>query len=422
MENREIYVFADWLGLNEPKKIGTLFSELLRGEEIFSFEYDEGWLKNARSIFLDPDLQLFSGKQYLNNEKTNFGLFLDSSPYRWGRVLMQRREAALARKKSRKQKRLFETDYLIGVYDAHRMGGIRYKTNLDGPFLDNNHELAAPPMTSLKKLQSISLMIEDESSVDNQNYLKWLNMLIAPGTSLGGARPKASVVDDKKQLWIAKFPSKNDVFDIGAWEMVAYELAKLSGIKMSPCKLKKFTGHNHTFLTKRFDRDSNNQRIHFASAMTLLGYTDGQDFSDGISYLELVDLIITHGANVKDDLMQLWKRIVFSICVSNVDDHLRNHGFLLTSKGWVLSPAYDINPDESGNGLKLNIDETDNSLDISLALDVSDYFRIKRNEAEKIVKEIMNVVKNWKDIAIHYKISKSEQELKSRAFQFSDKT
>jgi len=241
-------------------------------------------------------------------------------------------------------------------------------------------------------------------------------MLVSPGSSLGGARPKASVVGENGDLWIAKFPSKNDGDDIGAWEMVTYELAIQCGIEMAESKAQKFSSNQHTFLTKRFDRTIEGKRIHFASAMTLLGYTDGADGSSGVSYLELVDFITKYGANPESDLKQLWSRIVFSICVSNTDDHLRNHGFLLTDKGWVLSPAYDINPVETGTGLKLNISEDDNALDLNLALDVAPYFRIEKIEGKTIINEIQKVIPEWRTLANKYRISRLEQENKADAF------
>lgn len=414
---RAVFVYADWSGIESPLLMGILYAELLRGKEIFSFEYDESWLKSDNAQLLDPELQLYSGLHYLGDEsKSNFGLFLDSSPDRWGRILMRRREAASARLEGRKGNNLYETDYLLGVYDGHRMGGLRFKLEKDGPFLNNNKRLASPPWTSIRELEQISLRLENDDVVNDPEYLNWLNMLVAPGSSLGGARPKASIVDVKNNLWIAKFPSQNDISDVGGWEIVTYELALKSGIEMSECKAQKFSSKYHTFLTKRFDRTQKGKRIHFASAMTLLGYTDGQDYSDGVSYLELVEFITTNGANVDRDLKQLWRRIVFSICVSNTDDHLRNHGFILTNKGWVLSPAYDINPIETGIGLKLNISENDNALDLDLAIEVAPYFRIEDGEAFDIIEEVTNAVGNWKVLANKLGLSRVEQELKSRAF------
>jgi serine/threonine-protein kinase HipA len=418
---RVVFVYADWEGLKGPILMGTFSATHLRGKEIFSFEYNNDWLKSEYLQILDPDLQLYSGLQYLQDEtKSNFGIFLDSSPDRWGRILMRRREAALARQEQRTPSNLYETDYLLGVYDGNRMGGIRFKLDQEDSFLNDNKEIASPPWTSIRELEQISLRLEDDDVINDPDYLKWLNMLVVPGSSLGGARPKASVIDNNGNLWIAKFPSKNDQSDIGGWEIVTYELAIAAGINMIESQAKKFSNNNHTFLTKRFDRSENGSRIHFASAMTLLGHIDGEDSSEGLSYLELAEFITLNGVKINEDLEQLWRRIVFSICVSNTDDHLRNHGFILTSQGWVLSPAYDINPVETGNGLKLNITENDNALDLKLALEVYIYFRLSQKRAEEIIEEVKSSVKKWRKIASKYGISNAEQELKSRAFQQSE--
>jgi len=414
---REISVYAHWAGIESPKLMGKLYSERLKGKEVFSFEYNNEWLQSEPAQLLDPSLQLYTGLHYLNEGQENFGIFLDSSPDRWGRILMRRREAALARAEGREEKKLFETDYLLGVYDGHRMGALRFKLEEDGPFLNDNKTMASPPWASLKDLEQISLRLEDDDVIDDPDYLKWLSMLIAPGASLGGARPKAGIIDTDSSLWIAKFPSRNDQGDIGGWEIVTYELAILAGINMATSKAQKFSSDYYTFLTKRFDRGKDGQRIHFASAMTMLGYTDGQDHTDGASYLELVEFIQKYGANVDLDLEQLWRRIVFSICVSNTDDHLRNHGFLLTDGGWVLSPAYDINPVETGTGLKLNISDEDNSLDLHLAMEVAEFFRLSQKRAAEIKEEVLSAVSKWREIAVKYGISRVEQELKSLAFK-----
>jgi len=414
---KSISVYAHWSGMEKPLLMGTLHSDRLKGKEVFSFEYSDDWLQSGLAQLLDPSLQLYSGLHYLNEDQDNFGIFLDSSPDRWGRILMRRREAALARIDKREEEKLFETDYLLGVYDGHRMGALRFKLEEDGPFLNDNKNMATPPWGSLRELEQISLRLEDDNVIDDPDYLKWLSMLIASGASLGGARSKASIVDNDGGLWIAKFPSRNDQGDSGGWEIVTYELAILAGINMAESKAQKFSSEYYTFLTKRFDRGNDGQRIHFASAMTMLGYSDGQDHSDGASYLELVDFIQNNGANVEQDLEQLWRRIVFSICVTNTDDHLRNHGFLLTNEGWVLSPAYDINPVETGAGLKLNISDEDNSLDLNLAMEVSEFFRLSEKRADEIKEEIVNAVSGWKEMAIKYGISRVEQELKAVAFK-----
>jgi serine/threonine-protein kinase HipA len=414
---RLLYVYAHWEGMLEPIIMGELVSERLKGKEIFSFEYDNDWLQSNNGQLLDPELQLYAGKQHLTADKTNFGLFLDSSPDRWGSLLMRRREAALARNEGRIEQKLFATDYLLGVFDGHRMGALRFKLDKQGPFLNDNKAQASPPWTTLAELENISLKLEQDDIIDDPEYLKWLSMLVAPGASLGGARPKASIVAKDGSLWIAKFPSKNDEGDTGGWEIVTYELAIAAGIKMAESKAQKFSSNYHTFLTKRFDRKSDGTRIHFASAMTMLGYTDGDDHEKGISYLELAEFISENGANVNADLEELWRRIVFSICVSNTDDHLRNHGFILSEEGWLLSPAYDINPVETATGLKLNISDNDNALDLDLAMKVHKFFRLSEARANDIKKTVINSVKNWRGLANKYGISRAEQELKALAFK-----
>ena len=417
-ENKRcVYVYANWQGMEEPVLMGELYSERLKGKEIFSFEYNSTWLASDQAQLIDPELQLYSGLQHLGTDQKNFGLFLDSSPDRWGRLLMRRREAAMARIEERAEQNLFETDYLLGVFDGHRMGALRFKLVMDGSFLNDNRELASPPWASLSELEQISIKLEQDDIIEDPEYLKWLSMLIAPGASLGGARPKANIVGKDGSLWIAKFPSRNDEGNIGGWEMVTYELAIAAGIKMAESKAQKFSSNHYTFLTKRFDRTTDGERIHFASAMTMLGYTDGQDHDDGISYLELAEFISENGANISNDLEELWRRIVFNICVSNTDDHLRNHGFILSASGWLLSPAYDINPVETGTGLKLNISDNDNSLDLALAMEVHEFFRLSKDRATEIINEVKTAVRTWKDIATKYGLSRAEQELKARAFK-----
>jgi serine/threonine-protein kinase HipA len=407
-----IFVYADWKELDTPTLMGELTTVHTKGREVFSFEYDEKWLRSKNAQQIDPDLQLYSGPQYLSSDKPNFGLFLDSSPDRWGRVIMDRREAILAKLEERKSKKLFEEDYLLGVFDEHRTGALRFKVDKDGPFLNDNKGLAAPPWATLRELEHASLQLEKGLLKDDES-LKWINMLLAPGASLGGARPKASVIDPNKDLWIAKFPSIKDRTNVGAWEMVANQLAKKAGINITDGDLKKFNTPHHTFLTKRFDR-LHDRRIHFASAMTLLGRSDG---AEGISYLNMAEFIMQNGASTNEDLEELWRRIVFNIAIKNTDDHLRNHGFILTPKGWRLSPAYDVNPIYYGKGLTLNISETDNSLDFDLATSVADYFRVNNDIATQIIANVKNVVKDWYNLAQTYEIGKSEIEIMCQAFE-----
>jgi len=342
--SREIEVWSDWQELVEPALMGRLRTTEIRGKEIFSFEYDASWLERGLSTQLDPDLQFLDGPQYVDTEsRPNFGIFLDSSPDRWGRVLMQRREAARAREHARPERRLRELDFLLGVHDEQRLGALRFRDSEKGSgWLSDEATMATPPWTSLRELQQASWKLQQDDPRTDSDYLKWLSLMIAPGSSLGGARPKAGVKDGEGHLWIAKFPGRNDVREIAAWEMVVHRLAIQSGIEVSEARLEAFGDGHRTFLSKRFDRvveGGECKRIHFASAMTLLGYNDGDGGGSGVSYLELAEWLIRHGANSDEDLHQLWRRIVFSIAVRNTDDHLRNHGFLLTPEGWRLSPA-----------------------------------------------------------------------------------
>jgi serine/threonine-protein kinase HipA len=415
-EKKEISVYAHWEGFKDPFLMGILSATPAKGKEVFAFEYTKEWLESEFTYMLDPDLQLYSGRYFPKEDKPNFGAFLDSCPDRWGRVLMDRREAALARNEKRAEKKLLESDYLLGVFDGHRMGGLRFKLNSEGNFLNDDKNMAAPPFTSLRELEHASLKFEEDNT-DDKDYLKWIGLLIAPGSSLGGARPKASVSDPKGNLWIAKFPSVKDEKNIGAWEMVVNKLASNAGVNIAVGDIKQFNNKYHTYLTKRFDRNENGERIHFASAMTLLGYTDGAGHDTGVSYLEIAEFLMKNGADVNTDLEELWRRIVFHICVKNTDDHLRNHGFLLAEKGWRLSHAYDINPNEFGNGLSLNISETDNSLDLGLALSVAEYFRVDEQKANVIIDQVKSSVSNWRNIAKEIGIPKSEQDRMSKAFE-----
>ena len=417
-EQTKIWVYADWNFMEEAQVMGILTSQRVRGKEIFSFEYAEAWLNNQNPILsLDPHLGFYTGKHYLPEEKNNFEIFLDSSPDRWGRLLMRRREAWQAKSEQRAERTLSESDFLLGVFDSHRMGGVRFKLREDGPFMNDQKKMATPPWTSLRELEHASLQLERDDAMNDPEYAQWLSLLIDPGSSLGGARPKASVVDDKGNLWIAKFPSSRDEKNTGAWEMVLHELANACGIKVSEARLQKFSGKHHTFLSKRFDRTKDQRRIHFASAMTLLGLEDGADHMEGIGYLDLVGFIMQHSPEAKEDLEQLWRRMAFNILVSNTDDHLRNHGFILTPLGWRLSPAYDMNPNEMGNGLTLNISENNNDLDISLALETAHLYQLKSERAKRLLNEMHHEISNWRVVAKKFGISNSEIEQTKRAFR-----
>lgn len=409
---KTIYVYYDGEQVDEPLFMGRLTGTRVRGKELFSFEFDELWLKNKDMRSFDPDLQLFRGRQYAPQGKENFGVFLDSTPDRWGRMLLDRREIVRAREESRPVNPLCETDYLLGVFDESRMGALRFRTEPNGVFLDNDISLSSPPWTSLRDLEYASLQLEQDEDIKDS---KWLRMLIQPGSSLGGARPKANVLDENHHPWIAKFPSRKDRKDIGAWEAVCMELASRCGITVSDFKIQKFNSTYHTFLSKRFDR-ANGRRRQFTSAMTLLGYADGADATTGASYLEIAEWIMQNCCDVEENLRELFRRIAFNVAISNCDDHLRNHGFIYSSKGWTLSPAYDLTPDEYGTDLKLCINESESALDSNLVLSIAPYLGIPRTEANNILHNIKSVTSQWRSVASGFGISRAEQEIMQRAF------
>lgn len=409
MQEKTIYVYADWI--EEKPILGRLFVSSTRGKETFSFEYDKEWLhRKEANYILDPDLQLCLGRQYLPDNKSIFGMFSDSCPDRWGRFLMQRREAIVARKEERKPKALTESDFLLGVYDETRMGGLRFSLEKNGSFLSNDKEMSTPPWVKLRSIEAAAYSFEDAEIKEEE---KWLNMLIAPGSSLGGARPKASVIAPDGTIWIAKFPKKHDELNTGAWEMVAHDLAQMCDLNVAEAKVHNFSKNGSTFLTKRFDR-VNGQRIHFASAMTLLGKIDGDH---DVGYLDIASFIRQNGATPNTDLRELWKRIVFSMAISNTDDHLRNHGFLMTREGWQLSPAYDINPNIYGTELSLYVSQYDSTIDFELALETAKHYDISNAEAKCYINNVKDVVhRNWVLLATKYNISRSEIERVEPAF------
>ena len=414
---KKIYVYENWSS-ETPQKLGTLFIDSIRGGEHSSFQFDPKFLTDActsQMLMLDPDLSLVKGRQFPATGKPTFGIFSDSSPDRWGRLLMERREKLNADKDDRKPNKLLDSDYLLGVYDESRMGALRFALEDGGAFLSDDKETAAPPWATLRTLEQASREFEKD---ENALIDKWLNQLLRPGSSLGGARPKATVQNPDGNLWIAKFPSRKDTSNVGAWEKVAHELAKMCGLNVPEAKLEKFSTLGSTFLVKRFDRDGD-RRIHFASAMTMLGRQDGDHDA---SYLDIVDFIKAYGTNVKADLIELWKRIVFSMAISNTDDHLRNHGFVLINGGWQLSPLYDVNPVPYGNELALCVDTTDASISTDLAIETAKYYGIDNETAKKHAGDILTTVKgNWESVAAKCGLGRGEIENMRPAFRESEK-
>lgn len=413
-----IYVFAHWVGMKEPQLMGVLSAHQTRGgRKNFSFEYAQEWFLYEKPLIIDPDLELYEGPQYPKSDEQNFGVFLDSMPDRWGRVLMNRRERQRAKNANERPRNLYELDYLLGVHDSLRMGGLRFKLDKDGEFLDNNQDFPTPPITTIRALQYSVTQLESDK--DDSEIKEHLDLLVMPGSSLGGARPKANVLDDDGHLWIAKFASKNDTINKAAWEMLAYRLALDANICMSVSRLEKGIHNHNIFLTKRFDR-LDGKRVHFASAMTMLGKTEDslrrEEYAP--SYLDLVDFIECSCSNPREELHKLWRRIVFNMAIKNTDDHLRNHGFIIRNNEWYLSPAFDINPSVEKNELVLSVDGTDHSLDLDLAKEVGNYFRLDKEKMNIIIEEVKESVKKWRTIAADLGIPRKEQEYMSSAFMW----
>jgi serine/threonine-protein kinase HipA len=410
-ERTSYQVHLDARELGVQTLVGTLWRHESRTDAPAAFEYSHAWLQDERAFVLDPRLDLYGGEQHPAQPATAFGVFMDSAPDRWGRVLLERRESLAAKREGRKPRRLQDIDFLLGVHDTTRMGALRLRATDDGPFLDN-HELGAPPVTDLGALARASRALEDSNGEDLQELEQWLAMLIAPGTSLGGARPKANFVEADGSLWIAKFPAKDDRHDVGGWELLTRALAHNAGIWMPEARGLELTDQFVTYCSKRFDRDGHSRRM-FSSAMTLLEYTDGKNDA---SYLDLAQFISDEGASghVDADLAQLFRRLLFNIRIGNTDDHLRNHGFIRDASGWRLAPAFDINPNPHKTQHTLSIDGTTAEPDISAALECADFYRLTAAEAEHVLQEVDAAVKPWRDEAAKQGLPRSDITLMER--------
>ncbi len=401
---RSFLVMAGWL--HPEEKIGICEIENARGKEVISFCYDPKWLRDHPDITLDPDLYAMVGRQYPSSDKPSFGFLSDTAPDRWGRTLMQHREKQDAKDEKRQVRTLMESDYILGVHDAGRVGGIRFADK--NGYLSDRDTLAAPPMEKLRELEAASQMLES----GDPDIRKWLKNLLEPGSSLGGARPKANVIDEHGCMWIAKFPSVNDEVDIGAWEAVAQSLAKKCGIRVPETRTIRLSKSGTTFLSKRFDRNEM-ARIHYASAMTMLGKTDGDD----AGYLDIVDIIERITGDTDKELKELWMRMALNVCISNTDDHLRNHGFLLEGSNWHMSPAFDLNPDVEKQHMDLQILDS-NEKDLNAVLEAAEYFRLDGNESRELLNGIKSTVRdNWKEEAERFGIPAKEQNVMHEAFE-----
>ena len=381
---KKLYVYADFDWLKEIELVGELGYESLRGSDSYSFSFHDEWLRSE-------DLNNYPGKQYTQPGKDIFGCFSDALPDRWGRTLLLRREQIAASEEGRPVRRLSSFDFLTGIDDFSRMGGFRF-------------------LADVRELIAASMEIERSEEENQLPAKKWINQLVMPGSSLGGARPKASVIGDDKTIYVAKFPSRKDDYDAGLWEHFAHLLAKKAGVNAAHTEVLSVGEKYHTLLSRRFDRTPEGHRIHFASAMTLLGLSDGDNATTGHGYLDIVDFILQNCTLVEANLQELYRRVAFNVCIGNSDDHFRNHGFLLTAKGWTLSPAYDMN-------LTLNeyqsllITSTSNKADLHILLDACEDYMLGRKVAEGIIQEIVSTIKDWRSIAIRLGISKREMDV-----------
>ena len=407
----EALVYVDLDG--QPVLVGRLWARMRKGRDSASFEYDEDWLQRPDRFALEPALQLGPGPFHTPANKPMFGAIGDSAPDRWGRVLMRRAERRRAERAGETPRTLREINYLLMVNDEARQGALRFALESGGPFLTADDATPIPPLIELPRLLSAAEHVVGESDSDED-----LRLLLAPGSSLGGARPKASVRDRDGQLAIAKFPHKDDEIDAVRWEAVALSLAEKAGIPVPQWRIEE-VAEKSILLLKRFDR-ADGLRIPFLSAMSMLGANDNETRS----YLEFVDALRQYGAAPRNDMHMLWRRIVFSVLISNTDDHLRNHGFLYDGPdGWRLAPAYDLNPvpvDIKPRVLATAIDLDDGTASLDLALNVAEYFELVEEQAHKIAKEVGNAVSGWREEAARLGLASGQIERMASAFEHAD--
>jgi serine/threonine-protein kinase HipA len=409
--DQEALLYVDLDGTSHL--MGRLWARVRKNRESATFEYDRTWLHHPARFSLEPALQLGPGPFHTQADTPMFGAIGDSAPDRWGRSLMRRMERRRAEREGGAPRTLQEIDFLLLVDDEARQGALRFAEREGGPFLREVGIKRIPPLVELPKLLSAAEHVMEETDSEED-----LRLLFAPGSSLGGARPKASVREKDGHLAIAKFPRKDDEINMVLWEAVALTLAKKAGIPVPVARVENIAG-KPVLLLRRFDR-AGERRIPFLSAMSMLGSKDNETRS----YLEIVDALRQHGAATKDDMEGLWRRLVFNIVISNTDDHLRNHGFLYQGRdGWRLSPAYDLNPvptDIKPRILSTAINEDDNTASLALALDVAGYFNLDAGKARAIAGEVGKAVSRWRDEASRQGLSKNEIDRMESAFEHED--
>jgi serine/threonine-protein kinase HipA len=411
MSDTEALVFVDLAGA--PALVGRLWSRARKGRESATFEYDKAWLEHPERFALEPALTLGPGPQHTDADKALFGALGDSAPDRWGRVLMRRAERKRAQHGARAPRTLMEIDFLLMVDDEVRQGALRFALRPEGPFLAPADENRIPPVVNLPRLLAATERVADETDTDDD-----LRLLMAPGSSLGGARPKAAARECDGQLAIAKFPQRNDETDVELWEALSLKLARQAGITVPDSRIESVSGRN-VLVVRRFDREGAN-RISFLSAMSMLGAKDNETHS----YIEIADAIRRYGAQPDADLKELWRRIVFTVLISNTDDHLRNHGFLYTGpRGWRLSPAFDLNPvpvDVKPRILHTSIGIDDPTASLALAMENAEYFGLSADDARRIAGAVGTAVSHWRNEARALGLTQSAIDRMASAFEHAD--
>ena len=400
---KRITVYADFNFLASAQEIGTLGYEHVRGKDHFIFEYSREWLMRHGGLVLSGDLINAPALQHPRSADSVFGFVKDSFPDRWGRLLLDRRERLTAQSERRPVRMLTAYDYLTGIEDYTRMGGIRYKSEDSDDYINAGAKYLVPPIESLHSLCEACQEIESAEERNELPEKRWLDQLIDPGSSLGGARPKANIIDTDGKLYVAKFPSRKDLENTELIEHFSHRLAAAAGICVAKTRTIRISRSRDLLLSERFDRTSDGRRIHFASSMSLLGLDDGAGSSTGNGYLDIVDFILKDCVDVGRNLRELYRRVAFNVLFGNTDDHFRNHGFLLTPKGWTLSPAYDINPGVKSHQCLL-IDQYTEQSDISALLSASSNYMIEHKEAAEIIEEVRATVKDWRKVAAELQI------------------
>lgn len=406
---KRLYVYADFDWLDEAELMGELTCDTVRGNETYGFSFAREWLAQHGDVFFGEDLRNYPGVQYTSPEKDIFSCFSDALPDRWGRTLLNRCEQIVASEEKRPVRRLNSFDYLVGIDDESRMGGFRFSEIPGGKYINCDASLRVPPLANVCELMQAAHEIEASEELHVLPSKRWLMQLLRPGTSLGGARPKATVKDDDGNLAVAKFPSRKDDYDVALWEYFCHVMGRKAGINVADTHVVS-GGRYNILLSKRFDRTGAGRRKHFASALTLLGLNDGDNASTGCGYTDIVDFIVRCGCDVKNNLEELYRRVAFNIIVGNSDDHFRNHGFILTQKGWELSPAYDINPTLYEEH-SLLINRETNKSDLDILLKSAGEYMLSADVAARIIAEVKTSMKTWRGEAAKLKLSRRDADM-----------